>query len=193
LGLDSLLTRAFDLAVAASFVLLAARAISSTEPVAAVLPFVVAVAFAARRAEARPATPSQLVSALPSLAIAGLTAHLAGPATFRGAPFALAGIGALVTLGALASLGRSFAVLPGVRKLQTRGLYRLVRHPMYLGELFLFTAAASALGWRGLLAAALLVPALAWRITVEERLLRDEPGWHAWAAQVRCRLLPGLW
>jgi protein-S-isoprenylcysteine O-methyltransferase Ste14 len=90
-------------------------------------------------------------------------------------------------------LGRSFAVLPGVRVLKTRGLYALVRHPLYLGELLVFAAAARCLGWWGLASAALLVPLLAWRIHQEELLLRDEPGWAEWAARVRYRLVPGLW
>ncbi len=179
--------------MALSFLAVAAQAGLRGPLASAVLGVAFAIAVLARTAEHRQATTWQLVSALPSLAIAGLCAHTAGATSERGLLLVVTTLGASVTLGALLSLGRSFAIFPGVRRLQTGGLYRVVRHPMYAGELLLFAAAASTLGARGLLACTLVVPALAWRITIEERLLRDEPGWQAWAARVPARLVPGVW
>jgi protein-S-isoprenylcysteine O-methyltransferase Ste14 len=77
-------------------------------------------------------------------------------------------------------LGRRFsglvAIQPG-HTLVTTGLYRVVRHPSYLGLL------VSSLGWAlafrsavGVLLAALLTPPLVARIRAEERLLRSQFG-----------------
>jgi protein-S-isoprenylcysteine O-methyltransferase Ste14 len=43
-------------------------------------------------------------------------------------------LGTLFTIWSLATLGRCFGLLPEVRGLVVRGPYRLVRHPVYLGE-----------------------------------------------------------
>lgn len=44
-------------------------------------------------------------------------------------------LGTLFSTWSLASLGRCFGLLPEARGLVVRGPYRLVRHPVYLGEL----------------------------------------------------------
>jgi protein-S-isoprenylcysteine O-methyltransferase Ste14 len=43
-------------------------------------------------------------------------------------------VGTLFTIWSLATLGRCFGLFPEVRGLVMRGPYRLVRHPVYLGE-----------------------------------------------------------
>jgi isoprenylcysteine carboxyl methyltransferase (ICMT) family protein YpbQ len=104
----------------------------------------------------------------------------------------LAILGYGLILWSLVTLGGRFGIAPADRGLVTSGPYRLVRHPMYLGELLLRgTLAASA---PDLVIALLLTLFLAGiqvvRILREERILR---GYEAYAEQTRFRLLPGVW
>ncbi len=82
-------------------------------------------------------------------------------------------------------------IAEGQRVIST-GPYAVVRHPMYVGGLLLFVGTPLALGsfW-GLLASALTLPALIWRLLDEERLLsRNLPGYTDYCAKVRWRLIP---
>lgn len=79
--------------------------------------------------------------------------------------------------------------------LVSTGLYGVVRHPMYVGNVALMVGTPLALGsYWGLL---LLLPGLALlvlRILDEEKLLtRELPGYAAYTGQVRYRLLPYVW
>ncbi len=75
------------------------------------------------------------------------------------------------------------------------GPYRYVRHPGYAGMELVTLAGPILLGtlW-GLVPAAVVGGAFALRAALEDRTLRDElPGYTAYAASVRSRLLPGIW
>ena len=94
-------------------------------------------------------------------------------------------------LASVLALGTCFGVLPEARGLVTRGPYRLVRHPVYLGELGacagLVMGAPTA--WN-LSAAAVLLAAQLVRMRLEERALeREFPEYAAYAARTP-RLLP---
>jgi protein-S-isoprenylcysteine O-methyltransferase Ste14 len=101
---------------------------------------------------------------------------------------------ACLSLASLLSLGRWFGVRPALRGLATRGPYRLVRHPMYLAYM-VSDVGYNLQEWNW--GTALMVPAgwvsLLYRIHTEERILAHDPGWPAYAARVRSRLIPGLW
>jgi protein-S-isoprenylcysteine O-methyltransferase Ste14 len=104
----------------------------------------------------------------------------------------IAGTGA--TTFALLSLGRSFGIRPSLRTVSTRGAYRLVRHPAYLGECGM--AAGCLLGrpgWWALLAFVLLVAFQVRRIGEEEKLLRASAQYAEYVRRVRWRLLPFIW
>ena len=101
----------------------------------------------------------------------------------------LAGIVMLVA--ALLSLRRSFAVVPGNRGIQRGGMYRLVRHPVYLAELTLLLGlvlanptVSNAVIWACECALQLA------RAKAEERFLAVDPVYEAYRAQVRYRLIP---
>ena len=111
---------------------------------------------------------------------------------------ALFTIGGIVRLWPVFVLGRRFsglvAIQPG-HKLVTNGIYRLIRHPSYLGLL------VGALGWAlafrsgvGVILAALnLIPLVA-RMNAEEALLTSEFGAEYENYRARTsRLIPGLY
>lgn len=103
----------------------------------------------------------------------------------------LAGIAAL--FASLLSLGRSFGVVPANRGIKTRGLYRIVRHPVYASELVFY------LGFLlgnpspvNLGLVTLIVAGQVQRILSEERLLRGENVYRTYMGGVTYRLVPGI-
>ena len=85
-------------------------------------------------------------------------------------------------------------VVAGQRLIDT-GPYAVVRHPMYASALLYLIGTPLALGsYWGFLALAFMLPFLLWRLVDEERLLsRELPGYAAYEARVRYRLIPGVW
>jgi protein-S-isoprenylcysteine O-methyltransferase Ste14 len=77
----------------------------------------------------------------------------------------------------------------------TSGPYAWVRHPIYAASLAIHAGTALLLGARwGLLGLPVLALLLGRRAVLEERTLRQGlAGYDAYAAQVRWRLIPGLW
>jgi len=77
----------------------------------------------------------------------------------------------------------------------TTGPYAVVRHPMYAGGLVMFLGMPLQLGsWLGLVTGLLFIPLLAFRIPMEERMLRAElEGYDDYARRVRWRLIPRIW
>ena len=101
--------------------------------------------------------------------------------------------GVVMVAAGLLSLRRSFAVVPGNRGIRDGGLYRVVRHPIYISELI------------ALLGAVLVSPTLTnwsiWlcecglqfaRARAEEDFLAADPAYRAYRERVPYRLLPGL-
>jgi protein-S-isoprenylcysteine O-methyltransferase Ste14 len=75
------------------------------------------------------------------------------------------------------------------------GPYHYVRHPMYAGILVFMLGTSLLLGsWHGALFGLILVLLVARRAVLEERTLREElPGYPAYMAQVKFRLIPYIW
>jgi protein-S-isoprenylcysteine O-methyltransferase Ste14 len=107
-------------------------------------------------------------------------------------------LGGALRLWPVAVLGQRFSGLVAIQpnhRLQTTGLYRMIRHPSYLGLL------VSSLGWAlafrsgvGVVLVALLLVPLLGRIRAEENLLASQFGAEYDAYRARTwRLIPGLW
>jgi protein-S-isoprenylcysteine O-methyltransferase Ste14 len=97
----------------------------------------------------------------------------------------------LLGIGALLSLGRSFGVLIAWRGLASRGLYSLVRHPMYGADILL--RAGFTLSHLTPLTLALFATSAGlyvWRALLEERFLSREPEYRAYMARVPRRFIP---
>ncbi len=77
----------------------------------------------------------------------------------------------------------------------SKGPYRVVRHPMYVGIILGYVAGPLILGsvW-ALAMSGLLIALFAVRTALEDRTLcRELPGYKEYAARTRYRLVPGLW
>ena len=93
-----------------------------------------------------------------------------------------------------AYLSRTIKVEEGQKVVDT-GLYGIVRHPMYMATLLLFTMMPIVLGsWFALLVFALYPPIIVVRLLDEEELLtRELPGYAEYKQNVKYRILPYVW
>jgi protein-S-isoprenylcysteine O-methyltransferase Ste14 len=104
----------------------------------------------------------------------------------------VSGAGLLVIIAAKLTLGRSFGLMPANRGVVSRGIYRVVRHPIYAG--YLVTHAAFLVAHPTLWNATLLVTsdsALLVRAIYEERTLACDASYASYMQDVRWRVLPG--
>ena len=162
-----------------------------------VLKLAVAVAFTAfvlTRAPARRRTRDPVAYLACAAAIVPVALQV--PADSASAGLVLGGevlalLGCVCMLFAALALGRCFGVLPEARGLVTHGPYRLVRHPLYLGELTamggLLVASPSP---RNLALGAVFATAQAVRMRLEERALSAEfPEYESYASRTP-RIVP---
>lgn len=124
-----------------------------------------------------------------AVALAPPTQAASTPLLLAGEVVAVAGVAWLLV--SVLALGRCFGVLPEARGLVTRGPYRLVRHPVYLGEFAAFAGLVlGALGPWNVACFVLLCIAQWVRMGLEERALtREFPEYRAYAARTP-RLIP---
>lgn len=108
--------------------------------------------------------------------------------------WALQAVGFLGAFWCKAALFRNFGVAPAIRGVEVHGPYAFLRHPMYasyfiaqLGFLYAFPTLWNA----GIIAVWALIQVL--RINAEERMLKTEPRYQAYAARVRWRLIPRVY
>lgn len=94
---------------------------------------------------------------------------------------------------AMASLNRSIGVVAANRGIKTGGMYRWVRHPLYLSYVVAFGGYLinQFSYWN---AAVYCGAVLLWmlRTMAEERLLTQDEGYREYASRVRWKMIPGL-
>ena len=90
----------------------------------------------------------------------------------------LGGVGMGIWILGMVSLGKSLAVLPGTVALKTRGIYKYLRHPIYVGinlTLFgLLSACGSVFGM--VYMAVVIIPLNLYRAREEEKALLEKFG-----------------
>jgi protein-S-isoprenylcysteine O-methyltransferase Ste14 len=105
----------------------------------------------------------------------------------------LSAIGLSVVIAGKLSLGRSFGLMPANRGVVSSGLYRLVRHPIYLGYLITHSGflAANPTVWNIVMLVGADI-ALMWRAVCEEQTLGKDAAYREYLRTVRWRVLPGV-
>jgi protein-S-isoprenylcysteine O-methyltransferase Ste14 len=105
----------------------------------------------------------------------------------------LQGVGVVIMVVALASLGRSFGIVAANRGIKRSGLYGWVRHPLYAGELiffsgFLLTTVSpyNTVVWFGVLCGLVI------RSWAEEDHLCQDPEYQAYMKAVPSSFFPKL-
>jgi protein-S-isoprenylcysteine O-methyltransferase Ste14 len=103
-------------------------------------------------------------------------------------------VGIVVIIVAVLSLWRSFGIVPANRGIRQTGLYRVVRHPLYAGEMLFLTGVVVAhpslsnvVVWAADCALQL------WRAKLQERFLSEDPVYRSYCQRTRYRLLPLLY
>lgn len=103
-------------------------------------------------------------------------------------------VGLVFVIAGKLSLGRSLGLLPANRGVVCSGVYRLVRHPMYLGYLLIHIAflLGHVSTWNVVVLVAADLALLA-RVGLEERTLSPDPAYQRYRETVPWRMIPGLY
>jgi protein-S-isoprenylcysteine O-methyltransferase Ste14 len=106
-----------------------------------------------------------------------------------------AGLGIAMVVIAQNSYAASTVTVETGQQVVSSGVYRFIRHPMYVGSLTIMVGMPLALGsYWGLLFVIPSVAVIVFRILDEEKLLTEElAGYREYAQRVRYRLMPNVW
>ena len=96
------------------------------------------------------------------------------PGNFSQLAFFFLIVGHIITLTGFCTLGKSFSILTEARVLITKGLYRFVRHPVYVGEsIVMLGCACDVPSWCNWTLVVLWLAAQRYRAFVEEQKLES--------------------
>jgi protein-S-isoprenylcysteine O-methyltransferase Ste14 len=103
-------------------------------------------------------------------------------------------IAVCIEVWAIWSLNTSFGIVAANRGIKKGGMYKLIRHPIYLGSIFLYigyTCINPSLFNLIILLTALMCQIV--RIQREERLLKYSSEYVEYTKEVKYRLIPGIY
>jgi len=103
-------------------------------------------------------------------------------------------LGVGLSIYSLLFLRFNFSIMPEARHMVSHGPYRIVRHPIYLGEILSGAGLVLALpGWFSLAILLTFIAAQLYRTRIEEEVLASAfPDYEAYARRTRFRLIPGV-
>lgn len=102
-------------------------------------------------------------------------------------------LGMVLSLIAVANLGRGFGIFAALRLIKTEGLYRLIRHPLYTGEaIWLLAIILTNLTVYSALLYIVQVGCQIQRMKSEEELLSEDPTYAEYLSRVKYRMIPGV-
>jgi protein-S-isoprenylcysteine O-methyltransferase Ste14 len=107
----------------------------------------------------------------------------------------VAGLGIAMVVIAQNGYAASTVTVETGQQVVSGGVYRFIRHPMYVGSLIMMFGMPLALGsYWGLLFVIPSVAVIVFRILDEEKLLTEElAGYPEYTRRVRYRLMPNVW
>jgi len=111
----------------------------------------------------------------------------------KGVGAGVAVVANLIGMASLFSLNRSFGILIARREIKTKGLYSLVRHPMYDSDILL--RIGFVIGYFSWLNLGLVIVSSAlyvYRARLEESFLVKSPEYANYMKQVKYRFIPGV-
>lgn len=106
---------------------------------------------------------------------------------------ALTFLGTILQIASLICLNRSFALVAAKRTIKTKGMYRIVRHPLYASHWLVCSGyLLTNFSWANLFVYVFAMVLLAARAVREEAHLSEDATYRAYMQQVRWRIVPGV-
>ena len=106
----------------------------------------------------------------------------------------LQALGTLMTFYGTLSLGRSYGMLPANRRIETGGMYRFIRHPIYASyQIFALGYLINQPSFYNVAVGVISFLSQVLRIFAEEKLLAQDPEYRKYRERVRWRMFPYLY